>query len=97
MLDPVDALVEVDSTTTSPTLRPLTISVSELPTRPTTTDFVACWPFLRTVTVELFPVVVIAELGTTRTFVFDPVMTVTLAVIPSRTELGGLSSAMVTL
>ena len=72
----------VGSTTTSPTLTPLRISVVEVPTRPVVTVVTVFSPFRSIVTVETRPVVVIAALGSTSTFVLLATTTLTSAVMP---------------
>ena len=67
----------------------------EFPTRPTVTRVVVCLPFFSTVTVESWPVVVTAALGTSSTFVAVWTTTLTSAVIPSSTEAGGFVSMIV--
>ena len=96
VLVPVEETLTVGSTTTSPAFRPATICVVELPTRPTTTGCVVWMPWLRTVTVDLVPVVVTAADGTMSTSVFEAVMTVTSAVMPTFTAEGGSLMAIVT-
>ena len=88
-------MLTVGKTTVSPSWRPLTISVEELPTRPTWTRWVAVFPFWSSSTVDDCPVVVIAALGRSSTLPLDWTTTLTLAVIPSFTSDGGLISEIV--
>jgi len=60
------------------------------------TDVIVCLPFFRIVTVEARPVVVIAALGSSSTFAFFETTTLTSAVMPSRTVLGGAIRSIVT-
>ena len=55
-----------------------------------------CLPFASTVTVERRPVVVIAALGSSSTLALFATITLTSAVIPSRTVAGGFTSLIVT-
>ncbi len=67
-LDVAALTVTVGSTRTWPSRTPLKICVVEAPTSPVVTVVTVFLPFARTVTVETGPVVVIAALGTSRTF-----------------------------
>ena len=62
-----------------------------------TTGVVLCTPFFNTVTVEVAPVVVIAELGSSNTPLALFVITLTSAVMPSFTEAGGFVREIETL
>jgi hypothetical protein len=86
----------VGSTMVSPSLTPLVICVKEVPTIPRVTTTVFCTPLLRTFTVETLPVVVIAALGSKRTFDADCTTTAASAVMPSLSDFGACSRAMVT-
>ena len=55
-----------------------------------------CLPFARIVTVEMRPVVVIAALGSSSTFALLATITLTSAVMPSRTVAGGFTRLIVT-
>jgi hypothetical protein len=94
---PEVALTDAEgSTMVSPTLTPLVICVKELPTIPKVTTTVFCTPLFRTFTVETFPVVVIAALGSKRTFDADCTTIAACAVMPSFRLFGACSRAMVT-
>ena len=94
---PVEAdTLAVGSTTVSPSVSPLRISVLEVPTRPTVTVLTVCTPLVSTVTVEIEPTVVMAALGSSSTPLAVWTMTLTSAVIPSFTPEGTLSKATVT-
>ena len=68
----------------SPSLRPALISVYVSPTTPVMTSVGTCWPFERTVTIELPPVVRTAALGTRTALSALATVTDAFAVIPSR-------------
>ena len=57
---------------------------------------VVCLPFCSTLTVEAAPFAVIAALGNCSTFDFVATVTLTSAVMPLRTLVGGLISRTVT-